>query len=39
MDDKSAYLQKPWLQKYPDGIAAQMNFPERSVAAAFDEAT
>ena len=39
MDDKSAYLQKPWLQKYPDGIAAQMNFPERSVVEAFDEAT
>ena len=39
MDDKSAYLQKPWLQNYPDGIAAQMNFPERSVVEAFEEAT
>jgi long-chain acyl-CoA synthetase len=39
MDNKSAYLRKPWLQFYPEGIPSEMELPESSVARAFDEAT
>ena len=39
MDNKSVYLQRPWLKFYPQGIPADMEFPEGSIAEAFDEAT
>jgi long-chain acyl-CoA synthetase len=39
MDNKSAYLRKPWLQFYPEGIPSEIEPQESSVGRAFDEAT
>lgn len=39
MDNKSVYLQKPWLRFYAEGISAQIKFPEVSIIESFDQAT
>ena len=41
MDQKemgNAYLSKPWLKFYPNGLPSEIDIPDISVAQAFDEA-
>jgi len=38
MDFKEAYLRKPWLQYYPEGVPAKVDIPEISVPEMFDRA-
>ena len=38
MENKTSYLQKPWLKFYPEGIPAEMDLPGISIPDAFDEA-
>jgi len=35
----STYEQRPWLERYPDGVPASIEVPMKSVGNAFDEAT
>ena len=39
MENKSAYLQRPWLKFYPEGVPPDLDFAEQSVYEALDEAT
>src|SRR3989304_5603597 len=39
MDNKSAYLPRPWLAFYEQGVPANPEIPLRTVPQAFDEAT
>lgn len=39
MDNKSAYLSRPWLAFYEQGVPANPEIPLRTVPQAFDEAT
>lgn len=39
MDAKQAYLSKPWLSHYPNGVPAEVEIPPKSVPDIFDEAT
>ena len=35
----SIYEKRPWLERYPDGVASDVEVPLKSVGEAFDEAT
>ncbi|MCF8040664.1 MAG: AMP-binding protein [Desulfarculaceae bacterium] len=37
MDAKEAYLSKPWLQHYPQGVPPEMDIPVVSIPAMFDQ--
>ncbi len=37
MDPKEAYLSKPWLQYYPQGVPEEVDIPEVSVPGLFDQ--
>ncbi|MBI4776446.1 MAG: long-chain fatty acid--CoA ligase [Deltaproteobacteria bacterium] len=37
MDPKAVYLSKPWLKYYPEGVAAELDIPVRSIPEIFDE--
>jgi len=39
MDNRGKYLQRPWLRFYTEGIPAETEIAERSIAEAFNEAT
>src|SRR5262245_59219761 len=36
---QDAYLAKPWLKHYPQGVPAMVEVPPKSLAQLFDEAT
>ena len=36
MDPKEAYLSKPWLKFYPEGVPAEAEIPESSIPQLFD---
>jgi long-chain acyl-CoA synthetase len=37
MDPKQAYLSKPWLKYYPDGVPESPNIPQVSVPELIDQ--
>ncbi|MHC4457196.1 MAG: AMP-binding protein [Planctomycetota bacterium] len=37
MDAKAAYMNKPWLQYYPEGVPHEVEAPEISVSEKFDQ--
>ena len=37
MDPKEAYLSKPWLNHYPEGVPETVHIPNVSVPQLFDE--
>jgi long-chain acyl-CoA synthetase len=37
MDAKEAYLSKPWVKYYPEGVPEEVEVPEMSVPEAFDQ--
>lgn len=37
MDPKEAYMSKPWLKYYPEGVPAEVDVPDISVPALFDQ--
>lgn len=38
MKNKTIYARKPWLMCYPEGVLAEVDLPNKSLAQAFDEA-
>jgi long-chain acyl-CoA synthetase len=37
MDAKAAYMEKPWLKYYPEGVPEEVDFPKISVPEIFDQ--
>lgn len=37
MDNKDFYLSRPWLTYYPEGVPADIDIPETSIPALFDQ--
>ena len=37
MNNKDAYLSKPWLKYYPEGVPAEIEIPETSIPVLFDQ--
>ena len=37
MDHKDAYLSKPWLKYYPEGVPEEVDIPDISVPDLFDQ--
>ncbi|MCG6908869.1 MAG: AMP-binding protein [Deltaproteobacteria bacterium] len=37
MDPKEAYMRKPWLQYYPEGVPHSVEIPEKTVHELFDD--
>jgi hypothetical protein len=37
MDAKEAYLSKPWLKYYPEGVPENVDIPDISVHELFDQ--
>ncbi len=37
MDNKEAYLSKPWLKHYPDGVPEAPSIPDLSVPELIDQ--
>ncbi len=38
MEAKEAYLSKPWLKHYPQGVPAEVEVPDLSIPELFDQA-
>ena len=39
MDAKAAYMKKPWLKFYPEGVPEMVDIPSQSVPEIFDDGT
>jgi long-chain acyl-CoA synthetase len=37
MNSKEAYMSKPWLKYYPEGVPGEVEIPDISIPALFDQ--